>query len=98
MEHTKTQRKVCDEIKDMEEEIMRTLQELVRIPSIARGESKPQDYMEELYQSLDMVVIRFKLNIEKVKKHPAFIDTDLSHPISPEMYVYPGTEPPSFVI
>ena len=73
------QEKVFNEVDRMKDAIVHTIQELVRIPSVVGDETKAQDYMETLYRSLDLAVTRFEPDIEKVKQHPAFIDTKMSY-------------------
>ena len=77
MEYSDIQERVSREIEDTRGEITRTLQELVQIPSIVGNEGKAQGYMENLYRSLGLEVIRFQPDIEKVRNHPAFIDTEI---------------------
>ena len=48
------QKRVCAEIDRMKEEIVQTLQELVRIPSVVGHEEEAQKFMEKLYRSLGL--------------------------------------------
>jgi acetylornithine deacetylase len=79
MDHTKIQKRVCSEIEKMKEEIVQTLQDLVRIPSVVGYERKAQVFMEERYRSLGLNVVSLQPNLNKVKGHPAFIDTGMAY-------------------
>ena len=72
-------KKVCDQIDRMKEEMVRTLQALVRIPSVVGHEEEAQKFMEKLYRSLGLKVICLAPDLEKVKHHPAFIDTGMPY-------------------
>ncbi|OGP96749.1 MAG: hypothetical protein A2157_04525 [Deltaproteobacteria bacterium RBG_16_47_11] len=73
------QKRVCSEIEKMREEIIQALQDLVRIPSLVGLEGQAQKFMEEKYRSLGLEVTCFQPDMEKVKSHPAFIDTGMSY-------------------
>ena len=79
MELFPVQKKVCDQIARMEEEIVQTLQQLVRIPSIVGHEENAQAFMEKIYQSLGLDVVTLLPDMEKIKDHPAFIETGMSY-------------------
>ena len=79
MDWSSIQKRVCGEIAGMKEEIVYTLQELVQIPSVVGEEAEAQAFMGRKYQSLGLEVISLLPNIEKVKTHPAFIDTGMSY-------------------
>ncbi len=85
MQQSEIQERICSGIKGMEGEIVKTLQVLVQIPSVVGDEARTGDYMEELYRSLGLEVIRFQPDIEKVKSHPAFIDTGMSYENRPNI-------------
>ena len=74
-----TEKKVGDHIAGMKEEIVRTLQELIRIPSVVGQEGKAQAYMERLYRSMDLEVLSLAPDMGKVKTHPAFIETGMPY-------------------
>jgi acetylornithine deacetylase len=78
-------KKVCVEIERMKDEMVHTLQELVRIPSLVGLEEKAQAYMKEKFQCLGLEVVPFQVNIPKVKGHPAFIDTGMSYERRPNI-------------
>lgn len=79
MEQLEIQKRVCQEIEKMKEEIVRVLGDLVRIPSVVGHEGKAQEFMEEKYRSLGLKVTRLQPDINKVKNHPAFIDTGMPY-------------------
>lgn len=72
------QRRVCHEIDLMEDELIQTLQNLVRIPSVVGQEGNAQAAMEQLYRSLNLEVIRLEPDINKIQNHPAYIDSGFS--------------------
>jgi len=100
MELQEIQQRVCDEVTALEGELIRTVQEVVRIPSVVGNELKAQDYMEELYRSFDLEVTRFQPDIEKVSAHPGFIDTGMSYENRPNIIgTLPGdTHDPSLIL
>ena len=85
MELQEIHQRVCDEVTALEGELIRTVQEVVRIPSVVGNELKAQDYIEELYRSFDLEVTRFQADIEKVSAHPGFIDTGMSYENRPNI-------------
>lgn len=85
MDYAKIQKRVCDEIEKMKEEIVQALQDLVRIPSVVGYEGKAQTLMEERYRSLGLTVISLLPDLKKVKDHPAFIDTGMAYEDRPNI-------------
>ena len=83
-------KKLFDTVRGMEDEIVGTLRDLVRIPSIVGQEADAQGFMEDLYRSFDLEVVRFQPDIDKVRNHPAFIDTEVSYENRPNII---GTMP-----
>lgn len=79
MEDIETRRKVYAEIDKMREEIIGTLQDLVRIPSIVGQEGQAQAFIEKLYRSLGLKVVILEPDIQKVKDHPSFIDSGMPY-------------------
>ena len=67
MEPFGVQKRVCAEIDGMKEEIIQTLQELVRIPSVVGHEEEAQKFMEQLYRSLGLKVICLAPDLEEVE-------------------------------
>ena len=79
MQLSSPEKKVCGQISGMREEIVQTLQELVRIPSVVGQEGKAQAYVDRLFRSLGLGVVSLAPDIEKVKTHPGFIETGMSY-------------------
>ena len=100
MKSTEVEKRVYGEIKNLEGEIIQTLQEVVRIPSVVGHEGKVQESMAKLYQSLGLEVIIHTPNLEKVKSHPAFIDTEMSYEGRPNVIGYLRGNPrsPSLIL
>ncbi|HSR10092.1 MAG TPA: hypothetical protein VLS90_01505, partial [Thermodesulfobacteriota bacterium] len=73
------EKKVFEEVARMKDEIVRTIQELVRIPSVVGHEAAAQACMERLYRSLDLEVSSVLPDMGRVKTHPAFIDTGMPY-------------------
>jgi acetylornithine deacetylase len=78
-------KRVVGEIENMSDEIIKTLQDLVRIPSVVGREAAAQEYMEALYRSIDLEVTRLQPDIQKVREHPAFIHTAMSYDNRPNV-------------
>lgn len=86
------EKKVFGQITSMGEEIIQSLQELVQIPSVVGHEAQAQTYMDRLYRSLNLEVTSLLPNLEKVKTHPAFIDTQMPYEGRPNIIgTLPGT-------
>ena len=79
------QEKISNEVDRMKDEIVHTIQVLVCIPSVVGDEAKAQEYVEGLYRSLGLGVVRFQPDIKKVKDHPSFIDTGMSYENRPNI-------------
>lgn len=75
----------------MKHEIVDTLQDLVRIPSVVGDEAAAQDFMEGLYRDLELVTNRFYPDITRVRGHRAFIETGMSYENRPNLIaILPG--------
>ena len=100
MNPAEIQKKVCAEIAGMRDEIVSTLQALVRIPSVVGDEGRAQLFMEEKFRSLELQVISFLPDRDKVKAHPAFIETGVSYEGRPNLIgLLPGnTSRPSLIL
>jgi acetylornithine deacetylase len=75
MKSNDTIHRIEDAVEGLKTRYVRTLQELVRIPSVVGAESTAQRFMEELYRNAGLDVIRFTADKTKLQGHPAFIDT-----------------------
>ena len=73
------QKRICDAADGLKTEYVQTLQSLVRIPSLAGGEAEAQKFMADLYASAGLDVIQFETRIDKIRSHPAFINTGKSY-------------------
>jgi acetylornithine deacetylase len=100
MKYLEIQKRVCDEIAGMKEEMVATLRELVRIPSVVGEEGKAQAFMEEKYHCLGLKVVQFQPDLKKVKTHPAFIETGRSYEGRPNIIGLLSGEPanPSLIL
>lgn len=72
-------RRLDDRIDGMKDNLLRTVQDLVRIPSIIGQERMAQTFMEGQYRLLGLKTVRFQPDIRKVKAHPAFIETGMPY-------------------
>jgi acetylornithine deacetylase len=73
------QKRICDAADELKAEYVQTLQNLVRIPSLAGDEAEAQRFMADLYASAGLDVIQFEARVDKIRSHPAFIDTGKSY-------------------
>lgn len=82
------------------DEIIHSLRELVRIPSVVGDEEKAQMYMETLYRQAGLQVSCFKPSMEEVRRHPAFVQTGMSYENRPNVVgTLSGTdEGPSLIL
>jgi acetylornithine deacetylase len=77
---TMTKRKeVIKAIERNYSEMVETLQDLVRIPSIVGNEGEAQKYVENLMKGIGLDVNVFEANKEKVSKHPAYVEVPWSY-------------------
>jgi len=91
MELHEIQSRLGDAIGELEAEFVRTIQELVRIPSVVGNEAEAQNFMEELYRMAGLEVARFEAHRRKIEKHPGFIDTGVSYENRPNIIgTFPG--------
>ena len=79
------QQKISNAVDDLEQDYVRTLPQLVRIPSVVGDEAKAQRFMAELYRSFGLDVVVFEAQIDKISNHPAFIDTGASYENRPNV-------------
>ncbi len=64
-------------IEKQEPEIIRTLSDLVAIPSVCGSEGNAQQYVKRLYTGLGLKVTEFQADKNKVSRHPAFTDSGI---------------------
>lgn len=67
-------KKIDETTSGLQEEMVATLQELVRIPSITGGEGQAQDFIRRAYDGLGLEVCVLNADRAKVSSHPAFCD------------------------
>jgi acetylornithine deacetylase len=79
MNPSSLEKKVSEQVVRMKEDMVQTLQALVRIPSLVGREGAAQAYMDRLYRSLNLEVSSILPELEKVKNHPAFINTEMTY-------------------
>ena len=63
----------------MKDEIFEAIRELVRIPSVVGQEGKAQEWMADLYRSLNLEVVKIIPEKESLQKHPAYVETGLAY-------------------
>jgi len=68
---------IMDTVDRLGDDITETLRQLVRIPSIVGHEGPAQAYLSEQYENLGLEVTALEANRDKLKNHPAFIDSGL---------------------
>ena len=59
-------------VAQLREELVGTLRELVRIPSITGSEGMAQEFMYRQYEALNLKNIRLTAQREKIENHPAY--------------------------
>ena len=60
------------------DEIVQTLADLVRIPSIIGNEAPAQAFMRQHYEALGLQIDEFEPSREALGQHPAFVDSGIS--------------------
>ena len=75
MNQNEIQQQVCQLIEDEREEIVKTLQTLVQIPTQTGQETDGQKYMQSLYSKLGLKVVSLEADREKVRQHKAFVNS-----------------------
>jgi acetylornithine deacetylase len=68
---------VLSAVDSLRDEMIEALIELVRIPSVVGNEGPAQAFMQREYGRLGLSVRTFETDKEKVRNHPAFIDSGL---------------------
>ena len=76
---TKITKAVEEAVKGMKNEMIETLQNLVRIPSVTGTEGKAQKFIRTLFESLGVEVIGFEADRRKIMNHEAYIDSGLAY-------------------
>ncbi|MDJ0820085.1 MAG: hypothetical protein QNJ58_28035, partial [Desulfobacterales bacterium] len=73
----KKQAKINTEIKALRDEMIDSLAELVRIPSVVGNEKPAQEFMQEQYERLGLDVTTFEADKDKVGQHSAYVQSGL---------------------
>jgi len=68
-------RKITSGVEALRGDMVRCLQELVRIPSVVGEEKKAQSYMATLYRDLGLEVKTITADYTRVCRHPAFVES-----------------------
>lgn len=71
--------KVFNHIESQRDEIVRTLRELVRIPSVTGQEGEAQKYMHRLYSGLGLKVTSREADYARIRQHKAFKKSDFDY-------------------
>lgn len=67
---------VSNTIDSHQSDIIKTLGDLVNIPSVTGNEGAAQKCVESLYRGLGLEVVTFEPDLEQLMKHPAFSRRD----------------------
>lgn len=78
-----SERAIIDAVEALSDDIVTTLSELVRHPSLLGAEATAQAYVASVFESLGLAVERFEIDEAKIKQHPAY---------SPSLMSYAGRE------
>jgi acetylornithine deacetylase len=70
---------IVEKVDNSSDEIFRTIQQLIRIPSVMGKEGEAQYWIEGLYQSLGLDVTRVLARKDELVEHPAYIETGLPY-------------------
>jgi acetylornithine deacetylase len=60
------------------DDLVQTLADLIRIPSIIGNEAPAQAFMRQQYEAMGLTIDEFEPSYEVLRQHPAFIDTGIS--------------------
>jgi acetylornithine deacetylase len=84
-------RKLIAGVEQCRQELIHTLATLVKIPSVFGNESRAQEEVSRLYRSAGLEVIRFQAEHDKVKDHPAFVESNIPYENRPNIIgIKPG--------
>ena len=74
----KTKEKLDTVISQYRDEMIETLAELVRIPSVVGNEKPAQEFMQQQYESLGLDVKAFEADKNKVGQHSAYVESGIA--------------------
>jgi acetylornithine deacetylase len=69
---------VAKAVKRLQDDMIQTLIDLVRIPSVVGNEGEAQSFIHQLYKDLGLKRHIFEAEKEKIRHHPAYIESDLA--------------------
>ena len=75
--NSKIKEKIGSVVDNLSDEMVKTLAELVRIPSVVGNEKPAQDFMQQQYQDLGLDVKTFEADKNKVGQHSAYVESGL---------------------
>ncbi len=78
-------RKVFDVIARQEDEMISTLQQLVRIPSVVGNELRAQKFLEDRVRNLGLEMDVFEAKLEEVSRHESYIQVPYSYANRPNV-------------
>lgn len=76
---SKTKEAVVKAVEQMKDDMIDTLQQLVRIPSVVGEEGKAQQFMQKQFEKLGLDVHAFEADRERVQDHAAFVESNLPY-------------------
>ncbi len=85
--------KICSAVDELAPRLITSLQELVRIPSVVGQEAQAQQYMEALYRKMGLEVHTLLPDIDSLRDHPAFVDSEASYEGRPNLVAYMRGDP-----
>ncbi len=99
IEYGKVIKRVFEEIDKKEEELIGTIQGLVKIPSLVGQELEAQKFMESRYREARLRIDTFEAKLDDIKKHKAYINIPLQYENRPNVVgVLEGAEHPSLIL
>ncbi|NIS68594.1 MAG: ArgE/DapE family deacylase [Proteobacteria bacterium] len=76
---SKVKEAVVKAVEKMRDDMIDTLQQLVRIPSVVGNEGEAQRFMEKQFERLGLDVHKFEADRRRVQSHVAFVDSNLPY-------------------
>jgi len=70
---------VVTAVEQMRDDMIHTLQQLVRIPSVVGNEGKAQAFMQKQFETLGLDVRAFEADRGKVQNHVAFVESNIPY-------------------
>ncbi len=76
---SKVREAVVKAVEEMKDDMIDTLQQLVRIPSVVGNEGQAQRFMEKQFERLGLDVHTFEADRRRVQNHVAFVESNLPY-------------------